>query len=388
MRLPVALAAALLGLATWGAPAAIADQTIQVSASPSSTIDGGTTTISLAGSSDTGGSVYVSLDTAGAGCGSNPSNDSGNLVISGDSVDGPSYTDSGTASPAAGSYLVCAWLMPPGDDGSGAPLAGPVWTPLTVAPLQATVTLSAPISVAYEQQIPVTIRWRANAAGSLLVNVLPSSYGPCTADPADEPQYVGWLTGHNGYTNTDTIGDASNSGISHYLASEFAPDVYRLCAWIEQSSGAVVAGPVTVNVRMPALPGSRTFTGLTSQRLPITITTNGYTVQDVVYSARFACRAPDYFATGLRWNGIWNDSVLTAANFGTLRVVNSRFRASLDRNPADQVNLRGAVRGDSLTGSLAAMMRVGPPQFRRADTCRTGRVRFTISSRPRRRRRH
>jgi hypothetical protein len=387
IRLTIVLGVALIGSSAAGVPAASAAQTIQVSASPSPTIDGVSTTVTVSGSSDTGGSVYASLDSSDAGCGSNPSNNSGNLVISGDSVGGPTYSDSGSTSPAAGSYVVCAWLMPAGDDGSGTPLAGPASAPLTVQPLQATVSLSAPVRVSHQQAIPVTINWRANAGGSLLVNILPSSYGPCTADPANEPQYVGWLTGQNGYTNNDAIGQDASTGTNRYLAEEFAPDTYRLCAWIEEASGTVVAGPVTVDVRMLALPGSRTYSGLTSQGLPVSVTITGYTIQDMVYSARFTCHAPDYFSTGLRWNGIWNDSVLTTANFGNLSVVNGRFGANLDRNPADQVRLRGTLAGNALTGSVQSLMRVGPPQFKRPDTCQTGRIRFTISTHSGRRRR-
>jgi hypothetical protein len=366
-----------------------ADQTIQVAVNPATVIDGTQTAITVTGSSDTGGTVYASTDTVASGCGSNPSSDGGTMVMTGDGVGAPSYSDTGSASPAEGRYVVCAWLMPVGDDGSGTPLAGPVSTPLTVQRLQATVTLSAPVSVPYQQLIPVTIKWEADSGGSLLVNILPASYGPCSADPANEPQYVGWLTGQGGYTNTDGIGQTASSGTNQYQAGEFAPDTYRLCAWVEELSGRVVAGPVSVNVRMPALPGSRTYSGRSSQGLPVSVTVNGYTVQDIVYSARFACHAPEYFSTGLRWNGIWNDSVLTAANFGTLKLVNGRFKAKLDRNPANRIDLRGRVSGNVLTGSLQSLMRVGPPQFRRPDTCRTGRVRFSISTtEPRRSHRH
>jgi hypothetical protein len=307
--------------------------------------------------------------------------------MSDDNVDGPQFTDTGTATPGDGNYVVCAWLMPAGDDGSGTPLAGPVSTPLTITPVQATVTLSVPASVTYLQRIPVRIDWQANGEGSLFVNILPSSYGPCTADPADEPQYVGWLTGHSGYTNTDLIGTTATAGTNRYLAGEFAPDTYQVCAWIEEPSGAVVAGPVAVDVRMQALPGSRTYSGRTSQHLPIKVTTVGYTVQDVVYSARFNCGGSEYFSSGMRWNGIWKDSVLTAANFGVLRLIRGTFKAKLDSNPANQVNVRGTVTGDTLSGDLKALMRVGPPQFRRPATCRTGKIRFAISTASPRRRR-
>ena len=386
MRVTTALAAMLVGLATFGTSTASADQNIQVAATPAATIDGVPTTISVTGASDTGGSVYVSIDGAGATCGTNPSTDGGNLVISGDGVSAPSYVDTETAAPAEGTYLLCAWLMPAGDDGSGTPLAGPSSTPLTVAPLQATVSLSAPVSVPYQRPIPVTVRWKADTGGSLFVDVLPASYGPCTADPANEPQYLGWLSGEGGYTNIDAIGQSSASGINEYLAGEFAPGTYQLCAWVEERSGRVVAGPVTVGVRMLALPGSRTYSGLTSQHLPISVTVTGYAVQDVIYSARFSCGVPQFFSTGLRWNGIWNDSVLTAANFGMLTIVDNQFHANLDANPASQVSLRGTLKGPVLTGSLRAVMRVGPPQFKRPATCRTGNVRFTIGTLTRQRR--
>lgn len=380
MRLAIALAVVLAGLAAFGAPAASADQTIQVTASPSPTIDGATTTITVTGSSDTGGSVYAALDTAGGTCATNPSNDNGTMVISGDSVGAPSYSDSQTATPGEGSYLLCTWLMPAGDDGSGTPLAGPASAPLTVQALQATVTLSAPVRVAYQQTIPVTINWQANSAGSLFVNVLPTSYGPCTADPANEPQYVGWLSGQGGYTNNDPVGDNSASGTTRYFAGEFAPDTYQVCAWVEEPSGGVVAGPVAVDVRMLALPGSRTYSGRTSQHLPVKVTITGYTVEDIVYSVHFGCTAPEYFATGQRWNGIWSDTVLTAANFGTLKLVDGRFKANLDANPANRINFRGRLTGTTLSGLLHAMMRVGPPQFRRRATCRTGNVSFSITT--------
>lgn len=389
-RLAVALAATLIAAAAFGAPAASAAQTVEVSATPNSPIDGAVTTITVTGSSDTGGSIYVSLDSPGAGCGSNPSNDPGNQVISGDSVSGPAYSDTQTITPAEGSYVLCAWLMPPGDDGSGTPMAGPSSTPLTVQPLQATITLTAPVSVSYQQPIPVTIDWQADSAGSLLVDILPTSYGPCTADPADEPQYIGWLSGQDGYTDNDPIGQDAASGTNHYLAGEFAAGTYQLCAWAEEPSGSVVAGPVSLDVQMLALPGSRTYSGHTRQHLPLAITATGYTIQDIIYSARFNCGAPEYFSTGLRWNGIWNNTVLTVANFGTIKLVNGRFRANLDSNPSNRFSIRGAVADATLSGTLNAVMRVGPPQFKYPATCRTGNVRFAIDmqTRNRRHRRH
>lgn len=378
LRLAIVSAGILVGQAAFAAPAALAAQTILIAASPSPTVDGVPTTITATGSSDTGGSVYVSVDPAGTACANNPSNDNGAMVISGDGVQGPAYSDTGTITPSAQNYSLCAWLMPAGDDGSGTPLAGPASTPLSVSSLQATVTLSAPSSVSYQQNMPVSIKWQADATGSLLVNVLPTSYGPCTADPSDEPQYVGWLTGQNGYTNHDPIGDAATTGTNRYVAHELAPDTYQVCAWIEESSGTVVAGPVAVDIHMQPLPGSRTFSGRTAQGLPVAVTLNGYDLQDIVYSARFHCGTPEYFATGLRWNGIWNDNVLTAANFGTLQLVGGRFSAHLDANPANRFNLSGTLRGSVLSGSLNALMRLGPPRFSRPATCRTGKIRFTI----------
>jgi hypothetical protein len=384
-RLTIALAAAVALSAGWPSVAS-ADQTIQVTPSPLSPIDGASTTLTVAGSSDTGGSVYVSFDAAGATCGSNPSNDAGNLVTSGDNLDGPAYADTYTLTPTGGSYVVCAWLMPLGDDGSGAPLAGPASTPLTVQPLRATVTLSAPVSVAYQQPIPVRIDWQADATGALFVSTLPSSYGPCTATPESEPQFFGWLSGQNGYTNNDPIGQAAAAGTNRYLAGEFAAGSYRVCAWIEEPSGSVVAGPVSLDVQMLALPGSRTYSGRTSQHLPLAIAVTGYSVQDIIYSARFSCRLPEYFATGLRWNGVWTDRVLTAANFGTLRLVAGHFTSKLDANPANRFDIRGAAADDSVTGTFSAVMRVGPPQFKYPETCRTGPVRFRLSTHLRRQR--
>lgn len=386
-RLTVALAAVVAALCIYGPEVARADQTIQVTSSPSSPIDSVTTTLTVSGSSDTGGSVYVSLDAAGASCGSNPSNDGGNLVTSGDSVVGPTYTDTDTFTPAQGSYVLCAWLMPAGDDGSGTPLAGPSSTPLTVQPVQATVTLSAPVSVTYQQPIPVRIDWRADSTAVLFVSLLPSSYGGCTAVPESEPQYLGWLSGQNGYTNNDTIGQDAASGINHYLAGEFVAGSYQVCAWIEEPSGSVVAGPVSVSVQMLALPGSRTYSGLTSQQLPLAVAVTGYGVQDIIYSARFKCSVTDYFSTGLRWNGVWNDSVLTAANFGTLKLGGGQFTAKLDSNPSNRFDIHGAAAGDTMTGTLRAVMRIGPPQFKYPAICRTGSVHFTLSTRARRQRR-
>lgn len=389
-RLAVAFVATTIAAAAFGAPAASAAQTVEVSATPSSPIDGAVTTITVTGSSDTGGSIYVSLDSPDAGCGPNPSNDPGNPVTSGDSVSGPAYSDTQTITPVQGNYVLCAWLMPPGDDGSGIPLAGPSSTPLTVQPLQATVTLTAPVSVSYQQPIPVTINWQADSAGSVLVDVLPTSYGPCTADPADEPQYMGWLSGQDGYTNNDPIGQDAANGTNRYLAGEFAAGTYQLCAWAEEPSGNVVAGPVSLDVQMLALPGSRTYSGRTSQHLPLAITATGYTIQDIIYSARFKCGAPEYFSTGLRWNGIWNNTVLTAANFGTIKLVNGRFGANLDANPSNRFNMHGTVTDATLSGTLNAVMRVGPPQFKHPATCRTGNIRFAIAThtRQRQRRRH
>jgi hypothetical protein len=384
------LVATLVAAASFGAPAASAAQTVGVSVAPASPIDGTATTVTVTGSSDTGGSVYVALDSAGATCGSNPSNDPGSAVISGDSVGGPTYTDVGTLTPAEGSYVLCAWLMPTGDDGSGVPLAGPSSTPLTVQPLQATVTLTAPVSVSYQQPIPVTIDWQADATGSVLVDILPASYGPCTADPADEPQYIGWLSGQDGYTNNDPIGQDATSGTNQYLAGEFAAGTYQLCAWAEEPSGSVVAGPVSLDVQMLTLPGSRIYSGRTTQHLPLAITATGYTIQDIIYSARFKCGAPEYFSTGLRWNGIWNNTVLTVANFGTIKLLNGRFGANLDANPSNRFNIRGSVTDATLSGTLNAVMRVGPPQFTHPATCRTGNVRFAIDihTPKRRHRRH
>lgn len=378
VRLVLVSGGTLVCVSSFGTAAASADQSIQVAAAPSSAIDGTATTITVTGSTATGGSVYADLDSSGTSCGSNPGNDPGPGLISGDGVDGPVYSDTTTTTPSDGSYVVCAWLMPAGDDGSGTPLAGPVSAPLTITPVQATVTLSAPVSVTYLQRIPVRIDWQANGTGALFVDVLPSSYGPCTADPADEPQYVGWLTGQGGYTNNDPIGQSATGGTSQYVAGEYAPDTYQVCAWIEEPTGTVVAGPVAVDVRMLPLPGSRTYSGRTSQDLPIKVTVVGYTVQDIVYSARFNCGTSEYFSTGLRWNGLWKDSVLTAANFGALRLLRGTFKTKLDANPANQVRLHGTVNGDSLSGGLKAFMRVGPPQFRRAAACRTGNVRFAI----------
>src|SRR5579864_6515295 len=174
-RRAITLGGALVGLAAL-APAASAAQAIQVSATPSPTLDGVATTITVAGASDTGGSVYATLDAAGSTCATNPSNDNGTSVISGDSVGSPSYVDTQTFTPAAGSYVLCSWLMPAGDDGSGTPLAGPASSPLTVQPLQGSLTISAPVRVTYLQSIPVTVKWQANTAGSLFIDLLPSSY--------------------------------------------------------------------------------------------------------------------------------------------------------------------------------------------------------------------
>lgn len=386
LKLATALTATLIGLAAVGAPVASADQTVQVTPTPSSPTDGVATTIAVAGSSDTGGSTYVSLDSAGTTCGSNPSNDTGTQLISGDAVAGGSYADSQTFAPKEGSYVLCAWLMPAGDDGSGTPLAGPASTPLVVQPLHATVSLSAPVSVAYQQPLPATINWQADSSGALFVDILPASYGPCTADPADEPQYEGWLSGQDGYTNNDAIGQDTTSGTKRYLAGEFAAGTYRLCAWVEEPSGRVVAGPVSVDVRMLALPKARTYSGRTSQHLPIAVAMNGFSVQDIIYSARFQCGGPEYFSTGQRWNGVWKDSVLTAANFGTLNLINGRFKAILDANRSNQIGIQGSVTGGTLVGTLRALMRVGPPQFKRPATCRTGNVRFRIATRRLRRR--
>ena len=374
----VSLAATLIGLAALGAPAAVADQTIQVTAPTDPTIDGVATAITVTGSSDTGGSVFVTLDSSTGACGANPSADGGSTLISGYSVGGQFFQDTQTITAVEGSYLLCAWLMPAGDDGSGTPLAGPASTPLAVQPLQSTVSLSAPVSVPYQHPIPVTVTWAADTGGSLFTQILPASYGPCTADPSSEPQYVGWLSGQGGYTNTDPIGQTAPTGTNQYSAGEFAADNYQLCAWVEEASGRVVAGPVSVDVQMEALPGSRTYSGLTSQHLPISVTVTGYAVQDVVYSAKFKCGTPEYFSSGLRWNGIWEDSVLTAANFGVLSIVDGRFQAALNANQSNRVELSGTLSGERLRGSLNALMRVGPPQFKRAAACRTGHVGFAI----------
>lgn len=384
LRLPMLtgwLAVALVGLAAFGTTGASADQTIQVTSSPDPTIDGVPTVITVTGSSDTGGSVFVALDGSNATCGSNPSADDGSMLISGDSVAGPQYEDSQTITPVAGGYLLCAWLMPAGDDGSGTPLAGPESMPVDVQPLQSTVSLSAPVSVPFQHSIPVTVNWAANTGGSLFVQILPTSYGPCTADPSSEPQYVGWLSGQGGYTNNDPIGQDAATGTDQYSVTELVADTYQLCAWVEETSGAVVAGPVSVDVQMNELPGSRTYSGLTSQHLPIAVTLTGYTVQDIVYSARFKCGAPEYFSTGLRWNGIWEDSVLTAANFGILSVSDGQFEAALDANPSNRVDLRGTLTSRQLTGSLDAVKRIAPPQFKGTSVCRTGHVRFAIGLR-------
>jgi hypothetical protein len=232
----------------------------------------------------------------------------------------------------------------------------------------------------------VTVKWQADTGGSLFVDILPSSYGPCTATPESEPQYVGWLTGQQGYTNNDPVGQDAAGGTNRYVAQELAPDTYAICAWVEESSGGVAVGPVALNVQMLPLPGSRTYSGRTSRGLPVRVTVTGYTVEDIVYSALFRCGGQQYFSSGLRWNGLWKDNVLTSANFGMLKVVEGRFTARLDSNPANRVDIRGRLGGAGLVGSMHAEMRIGPPEFRRPATCRTGNVRFALYLRSPRRR--
>lgn len=380
------VAVGLLGaLSIVGAPPALADQTIDVSTAPNPTTDGVPTTLTVTGSTDTGGSVYATLDDGGTACGANPSSDGHTAVLSGDHVASGAYSDTGTITPAHGDYVVCVWLMPDGDDGSGTPLAGPTATPLQVMPLTATLSITAPVRVAYQQSIPVTVRWTAATPGSLFVNILPASYGPCAAQPGDAPQYLGWLSGEDGYTNNDPIGVHAGGGTIHYAAGEFAAGLYELCAWIEQPSGTVVAGPAALPVRMLAVPSPETYSGRTAQQLPITVSLAGDTVRDIVYSVRFRCGGPAFFASGLRWNGVWNGNVLTAANFGTLSIRNGHFAADLDANRSNVVHIRGAISGRKLTGTLDATMRIGPPQFRRPATCRSGRVRFTVTQQARKR---
>ena len=133
----------------------------------------------------------------------------------------------------------------------------------------------------------------------------------------------------------------------------------------------------TISVVKPQL-----YRGGTSQKLGLTVTMLSVEkfVVEVKLADRLRCSGTPKFASGQRWNGMWNTDLGTST-FGTVHVNGGgRFGMALHGNPAHTFDLHGRLTGARISGTFTEKGRSYAFTSNNAQnlSCSTGTVHFSI----------
>jgi hypothetical protein len=232
-------AIALATLAVLAASAEAAGTvSITVGADPTESI---TTQLGVTGTNPSKSNAFaLKVKTSGGeGCGANPSADKGELVLdeytSGSQGSGPHSASVNWNFRAAGSYLLCAWMLEGGS--SGWEVIASTSATIAVRPPHLTVAISAPPVVRPAQTFQIATTAQAETQRTLVQYVLPNTGRGCPANaeaaestPSEQPTY--WPAHGEGWSVT---GGPFTESFNESFASV---GVYLVCAYFEYPASA------------------------------------------------------------------------------------------------------------------------------------------------------
>jgi hypothetical protein len=209
--------------------------TIGVGSDPAESI---TTQLSVSGTDPSSNNLLVLKVKAvgGEACNSNPEADKGQTVIDGGG-DGAHTATANWTFQAAGSYLLCAWLID--DVEAGHPVVASTTTTVAVRPPHLAVTVTAPARVRPRQVFQIVTSAQAETSRSLLGMIVPNTGRGCPANEeaanstsgrvnlAWPGQSTRWTVDGGPFTETSNL---SIEGIGSYL----------VCAYFEYPTDASV----------------------------------------------------------------------------------------------------------------------------------------------------
>ena len=343
-----------------------AADTISLAADRNPTIDGRQTTIAATGHAYDSTSVYMTFKPAGGGCAARPGQDSGTSLLeaadTGAGFGASAYEVDAMHSFDQGTYLICAWLMPINAGSGDPPVVPPTSMTLSVVPVHASASISAPATVASGDTAAIKVTYSTDAPRELLVAMQPASAGGCAAAFAKKPA-----------TATE-IADESISGAGTKSYSGGLDKTTVFCAWVQRSADAASAdfGPASATIKVTPPPPPRTYKGKTSQHLAFLIRLQGTTVIELKFKERFHCHPPITFS-----------SDIGAQSLGPVKLSSKgRFAAKLDGNPNNRLHISGRLKGKRITGTFTGKGVAGALASNSSrETCGTGRVRFSARRR-------
>jgi hypothetical protein len=261
-----------------------------------------------------------------------------------------------------GTYTLCAWLLDV-SVGAGDVLAPAASASVTLRAPTGTLAYNVPELVKVGRRFDLVTRYDTSAPNVRMyvdIKRLPASGPACGATHTSDRHAVKLVT-------IRTPGSKTTSRVRLR-----ADGVYVTCAWLEWSHGAIdgpFAGRLVVTRRHQR---PTYWCGRTSQRLrgvqtrhascTIAFGTIDGQVVDLVYWARFTCRAPGRRAS----HKVYNTS-LPVFGMSSRRSFTGHYRRGSDR-----ASVSATLTGKRGRGVLRESYRSG------AYTCASGSVRFTV----------
>jgi hypothetical protein len=273
-RVLVTLAtAAITGFASVPAQA----DSLQIYTKPAQPVGGELFEVHAAGSTSfVMPAVAITVKQAPATCNPDPSQDTGGTGITPDGPNGPGQFDVyATDDLAHGQYVICAWIYDQGGSGT----AVPAQATITVADQDSVSISTSPRSPVDGQptQLNVTSLYDQTQGNIDAVIAGPPGSG-CAPTPGSQRG-----------ARLPSVPTSSEAASSTLQTRVFARGSYRLCVWLLDAGGGVVATGSDLMTVRPAPGAGGLYSGRTYQHRAISFAVYAGQTTNFVTSANFRC---------------------------------------------------------------------------------------------------
>jgi hypothetical protein len=220
--------------------------------------------------------VAITVKQAPATCDPDPSQDTGGIGITPDGPNGPGAFDvNATDNLAHGQYVICAWIYDQGGSGT----AVPAQTTITVADADGVSISTLPRAPVDGQPTELNVTSLYDQAqGSIAAVIARPPGGGCAPTP-----------GSQSGTRLPSMLTSTGPDSRTLQTRVFGRGSYRLCVWLLDAGGGVVASGSEV-MTVGAAPGAGgLYSGRTSQHRAISLAVFDGQTSNFVTSAHFRC---------------------------------------------------------------------------------------------------